>query len=86
MCTQSANEDAFISLGLYEYYCISVLPEPKISLVGAMEMSHTAARSDENFICLMDLPSSLLLLRHRNVQKACAYFGLEAAIQGFCSY
>jgi len=63
-----------------------VLPEPKIRLVGAMEMSHTAARSDDNFACLMDLASSLSLLRHRNVQKACAHFGLEAAMRGFCSY
>jgi hypothetical protein len=84
MCTQSANEDSFISLGLY--YCISVLPEPKVRLVGGMEMSHTAAHSDEKFTCLMDLPSRLSLLRHRNVQEACAHFGLEAAVRGFCSY
>ena len=80
----SANEDSFISLGLY--YCISVLPEPKIRLVGAMETSRTAAHSDENFACMMDLPSSLSLQRHTNVQKACAPFGLEAAMRGFCNY
>ena len=84
MCTQSANEDSFISLGLY--YCKSVFPEPRMRLVGGMEMSHTAAYSDENFTCLMDLPSSLSLLLHRNVQKACAHFGLEAAVRDFCNY
>jgi hypothetical protein len=41
---ESANEDSFISLGLY--YCIFLLPEPNVSLVGVMEMSHTAEHGD----------------------------------------
>jgi len=57
-----------------------MLPEPKIRLVGAMEMSDTAANNDDNFTCLIELPSRLSLLRQKNVQKGCARFGLEAAI------
>ena len=81
---ESANEDALISLGLYN--CISVLPEPKVRLVGAVEMSDTAENSDENITCLIELPSRLSMLRQKNVQKACAHFVLEAALRGFCSY
>ena len=83
MFTQSANEDSSISLGLC--YCISVLPEPEIRLVAAMEMIHTAENSDENFTYLIELPSSLSLLRHRNVRKGCAHFAIEAAMQSLCN-
>jgi len=55
-----------------------MFPEPKISLVGAMEMRDTAENSDENFTCLIELLSRLSLLRQKNVQKVCAHFGLEA--------
>jgi hypothetical protein len=69
---ESPNEDSFISLG--PYYCIFLLPEPNVRLVGAKEMSDAAEHSDEHFTCLVELPSSLSLLRHKNVQKACAPF------------
>jgi len=71
MCTQSANEDSFISLGLY--YCISVLREPIIRLVGAMEMSHTAAHSDENFTCFDGFAQQFITaLSHKCSRGLCA--------------
>jgi hypothetical protein len=53
------------------YYYASVLPKPKIGLVGAMDLSHTAGNRDERFTRLIELPNnSFALVRHVNVQKA----------------
>jgi hypothetical protein len=66
------NEVSGFSFGLYYY--MFLLPKPKIRLVGVIEVSHAVENSDENYTSLIKLPNILALLRHRYVQKACAYF------------